>query len=212
MQKQMKLITTAGILGLFLVANYAFELLGKIGAGIFSAVLTGQLTPESWNSELYAAIGTQSLPFLLMIVMGAGLIMWGKGKDKALTATDPEWAVSAPERKATKLAVVGGLLAFAGFYNLFVPIFFGFGDLVAGLSSPESSGYVLQAVLPNYVVLLVQMALGIWMVIGKKENGNPVVMADVPVETVVEDVDNASIQIPELQEASVVPEDADKEL
>lgn len=203
MQKQMKLITTAGILGLFLVANYAFELAGKIGAGIFSAVLTGQLTAEAWNSELYAAIGTQSLPFLLMMVMGVVLIQWEKAKNRTLTATDPEWEASAPERKAAKLAVVGGLLAITGFYNLFVPIYFGFGDLISGLSSPESSGYVLKAVLPNYVVLLTQMAVGIWLVIGKRAEGNHAVETEALAEA-VDAPDNGEIQIPDLEELSAI--------
>ncbi len=203
MKKQMKLITTAGILGLFLVANYAFELAGKIGAGIFSAVLTGQLTPEAWNNELYTAIGTQSLPFVLMMGIGVVLIIWEKAKNRALTATDPEWEASAPERKAAKLAVVGGLLAISGFYNLFVPIYFGFGDLISGLSSPESSGYVLKAVLPNYVVLLIQMAVGIWLVIGKKAEEDHTVEAEVPVEE-MNAPDSGEIQIPDLEEESAI--------
>lgn len=169
MYKQMKLATAAGILGLFLVINYVFEFLSKIGAGIFSAVLTGQLTQEAWTSELFTAIWTQSLPFLVMIAIGAVLLVWANGKDSALEAADPEWAATAPLRKATKLATVGGLLAFAGLYNLAVPIYFGFGDLMAGLSSPESSGYVLKAVLPNYVVLLIQIGLGLWLMLGRKE-------------------------------------------
>lgn len=169
MYKQMKLATAAGILGLFLVINYVFEFLSKIGAGIFSAVLTGQLTQEAWTSELFTAIWTQSLPFLVMIAIGAVLLVWANGKDSALEAADPEWAATAPLRKATKLAAVGGLLAFAGLYNLAVPIYFGFGDLMAGLSSPESSGYVLKAVLPNYVVLLIQIGLGLWLMLGRKE-------------------------------------------
>jgi len=182
MHKQMKLITTAGILGLFLVSNYVFEFLGKIGAGIFSAVLTGQLTQEAWNTELYTAIWTQSLPFLVMIAIGGVLIQWAGGKNKALEATEPEWAYSAPQRKETNLAVVGGLLAFAGLYNLAVPIYFGFGDLMAGLSSPESSGYVLKAVLPNYAVLLVQIALGIWLMIGRKASVTLIAETPAPAE------------------------------
>ncbi len=186
MQKQMKLIMTAGILGLFLVSNYIFEFLGKIGAGLFSAVLTGQLPAEAWNTELYTAIWTQALPFLVMIAIGGVLIQWASGKNKAVEAVEPDWAYSAPQRKDTKMAVVGGLLFFAGLYNLAVPIYFGFGDLMAGLSSPESSGYVLKAVLPNYSVLLVQMALGIWLLIGRKTPVMPVVETPIPVQADVE--------------------------
>ncbi len=182
MQKQMKLITTAGVLGLFLVGNYAFDLLGKLGAGIVSAVLTGQLTAEAMNGELYAAIGKQALPFLVMMMIGTALLSWSRGKNTALAATAPEWAAAAPERKATEWAIFGGLMLFAGLYNLVVPIYFGFQDLVAGLSSPESAGYVLKAVLPNYLVLVVQIIVGIWLMIGMKTKETPVVEAVVPVE------------------------------
>jgi len=51
MQKQMKLITTGKILGLFLVANYIFDILSKIGASLMSAVISQQLISLK-NGEL----------------------------------------------------------------------------------------------------------------------------------------------------------------
>lgn len=209
MHKQMKLITTAGILGLFLVGNYAFEFLSKIGAGILSAVLTEQLTAEAWNGELFAAIGQQSVPFLLMMVMGAVLIQWSKSKGKALEAEDAGWAESAFQRKVTGLAIVGGLLGFAGFYNLFLPIYFGYQDLIMAFSSPEGVDYVLKAVLPNYVILLVQIALGIWMVLGKKEQLPQVAAAPAGLEQTApaenEEQEGIPAVAPVLETGDVVP-------
>lgn len=186
MHKQMKLVTTAEILGLFLAINYLFELLSKIGAGIFSAVLTGQLTAEAWTGELYTAIWMQSIPFLIMIAVGGVLIQWAKNKSSSLADVSPEWALSAPLRRDTDLAVVGGLLVFAGLYNLAVPIYFGFEDLVAGLSAPENAGYVLKAVLPNYTVLLVEIILGLWLMFGRKTPKEAVVEVHVPVREDIE--------------------------
>lgn len=216
MHKQMKLVTTAEILGLFLAINYLFELLSKIGAGIFSAVLTEQLTAEAWTGELYTAIWMQSLPFLVMIAIGVLLLLWARSKSRSLGDVSPEWALSAPLRRDTDLAVVGGLLAFAGLYNLGVPIYFGFEDLVAGLSAPDNAGYVLKAVLPNYTVLLVEIILGLWLMFGRKTPLAPVAevhvphrveveLPAVPVDEPVEPVNPATH--PAIEEAEEAPED-----
>lgn len=183
MNKQVKLVTAAGILGLFLIGNYAFEFLSKIGAGVLSAVLTGQLPAEAWNSELYTAIWQQSVPFLLMIIIGAALTVWSSGKDKVLAESEADWAATAADRKVGNLAVVGGLLAFSGFYALFVPLYFGYKDLFAALSSPDSVDYVLKAVLPNYAVLLMQIALGVWLAVGVKAAA-PAMEAAAPAEQI----------------------------
>ncbi len=168
MQKQMKLITTGKILGLFLVANYIFDILSKIGASLMSAVISQQLPAEAWNSELYSAVAKQSLPFVLMILAGTALLSWSDTKDKALAMESSQWAESAPGRKELELAVVGALLAVFGFFNIFLPVFMGFEDLMMAFASPEGVDYITKMILPNFAVLLVQMLVGIWMIIGVK--------------------------------------------
>lgn len=174
MQKKMKLITTGGILGVFVVWNYIFEWLSKIGASIVSAVLSEQLPAEAWNSQLYGAIAKQSLPFVLMMLLGAALIYWSRAKDKALAAENPDWAAAAPERKAAQLAAAGGILSAVAVFALILPTYMNFQDLIMAFSSPEGVNYIMKMMVPNYTVLLIQLVLGLWMVFGVKIGVVPV--------------------------------------
>lgn len=169
MQKKMKLITTGSVLGVFVLWNYIFEWLSKIGASIVSAVLSEQLPAEAWNSQLYGAIAKQSLPFILMMILGAALIYWSKAKDKALAAENVEWAESSEQRKAAQMASAGGVLAAVAVFALVLPTYMNFQDLVMAFSSPEGVDYIMKMMVPNYIVLLAQLILGLWMVFGIKE-------------------------------------------
>jgi len=169
MQKKMKLITTGGILGVFVLWNYIFEWLSKIGASIVSAVLSEQLPAEAWNSQLYGAIAKQSVPFVLMMILGAALIYWSRSKDKALAVENAEWAESAEQRRTMGLASAGGILAAVAVFAIFLPTYMSFQDLVMAFSSPEGVDYIMKMMVPNYVVLLSQLILGLWMVFGIKE-------------------------------------------
>lgn len=169
MQKKMKLITTGGILGVFVLWNYIFEWLSKIGASIVSAVLSEQLPAEAWNSQLYGAIAKQSVPFVLMMILGAALIYWSRSKDKALAVENAEWAESAEQRRIMGLASAGGILAAVAVFAIFLPTYMSFQDLVMAFSSPEGVDYIMKMMVPNYVVLLSQLILGLWMVFGIKE-------------------------------------------
>ncbi len=174
MQKKMKLITTGGILGVFVVWNYIFEWLSKIGASIVSAVISEQLPAEAWNSQLYGAIAKQSLPFILMILLGAGLIYWSQAKDKALASENEAWASGAGERKEMQLGAAGAILAAVAVFALFLPTYMNFQDMVMAFSSPEGVDYILKMLVPNYTVLLAQLLVGLWMAFGVKGKAAPV--------------------------------------
>lgn len=173
MQKSYRVLMAARVTGLFLAFSNLFELAARIGAGIVSAVWAEQLPADAWTPDLFEAIARQSAPFIGMAALGGLLVYWSRTAEGK-----QETGVLPAELQRTALAVTGGLMAAAGFYNLFLPLVMGYKELAAGLASPESVGYVIKAVLPNYVVLLTEMALGLWLVLGNEPK--PLPASDVP--------------------------------
>lgn len=190
MQKKMKLITTGGVLGVFVMWNYIFEWLSKIGASIVSAVISEQLPTEAWNSQLYGAIAKQSLPFIVMILLGVALIYWSRSKDKALAVDNEAWASEAAQRKEMQLAAAGGILAAVAVFALVLPTYMNFQDIMMAFSSPEGINYIVKMLVPNYTVLLAQLLVGLWMVFGVK--GKPAPADPIQEEPEKEETDGLS--------------------